>query len=404
MMDCIYSQAQLTIIAAAGEDPTYGLPGISSTARNPQHRLQLGDIELVQIHRSDEDVYYSKWASRGWTFQEGYLSRRRLMFTEHEVLYLCDQMCCQESVRQDLRGQLVEHSQPLSGMDFRAIFPKTSDERHGQIDLAGFLAEYDNRNLKYPTDILDACQGILKGLRIPQLWGIPVKQISWWDQTSPPHGKHTLNLYWRTEAPGRRREAFPTWSWTGWEGMKDFFNYKNEYADVCVICFMAADGNWQMIDGFSSNSMMHLDDSITQCISITGATHRLEPYLVNQAWVEQCMPGYKTRHKGPFAIFPFSATIDIFATVRLDEDSHNGDISSHAIALTINRHKKYKFRSIMLALEPCGDRYKRIGLVECLHIGVFKDKRDWTESRKFLHRQHNPLWMKNITLQTVCVE
>ncbi|KAF1942237.1 HET-domain-containing protein, partial [Clathrospora elynae] len=67
MMDSIYSQAQLNIVAAVGQNSNYGLPGVGPTHRVPQQRLRIGDIELVQMFQSGEKISESKWGSRGWT-------------------------------------------------------------------------------------------------------------------------------------------------------------------------------------------------------------------------------------------------------------------------------------------------------------------------------------------------
>jgi hypothetical protein len=34
----------------------------------------------------------ASWFERGWTYQEGVLSRRRLMFTENQVCFQCEEM------------------------------------------------------------------------------------------------------------------------------------------------------------------------------------------------------------------------------------------------------------------------------------------------------------------------
>jgi hypothetical protein len=41
-MDLIYNNSEVTIIAAAGQNPFYGLPGVSSRHRNPQVRAKIG--------------------------------------------------------------------------------------------------------------------------------------------------------------------------------------------------------------------------------------------------------------------------------------------------------------------------------------------------------------------------
>ncbi|EXL42446.1 hypothetical protein FOCG_14911 [Fusarium oxysporum f. sp. radicis-lycopersici 26381] len=86
-MHKIYREADLTIIAAAGDGPDYGLPGISTPRVSaPSVDLRLGAHRLVSTGRSaQEAVRNTRWASRAWTFQEGLVSRRKLVFTVWSV-------------------------------------------------------------------------------------------------------------------------------------------------------------------------------------------------------------------------------------------------------------------------------------------------------------------------------
>lgn len=45
-MDGIYSGADVTIVAAAGKDKSYGLPGVGLTERIPSAAIQVGDFTL----------------------------------------------------------------------------------------------------------------------------------------------------------------------------------------------------------------------------------------------------------------------------------------------------------------------------------------------------------------------
>ena len=80
-MDKIYRGAELTIIATAGQDAELGLPGVSGLARPPQRFLTIGGQRYSVFPDLTERVRKSRWSTRGWTYQEGLLSRRRLVFT-----------------------------------------------------------------------------------------------------------------------------------------------------------------------------------------------------------------------------------------------------------------------------------------------------------------------------------
>jgi hypothetical protein len=66
-MDAIYKCAAMTIIAAAGHDPNYGLPGINGTVRSTQKAVRIGNHFVVQtLPHPSVSLSRSRWASRGW--------------------------------------------------------------------------------------------------------------------------------------------------------------------------------------------------------------------------------------------------------------------------------------------------------------------------------------------------
>jgi hypothetical protein len=87
-MDQIYADAVVTVVAVAGENPEYGLPGVSHTQRCKQPIAVMGKYHLLSLPQSpQQDILSSKWASRGWTFQEAKLSRRTIFFTDEQILF-----------------------------------------------------------------------------------------------------------------------------------------------------------------------------------------------------------------------------------------------------------------------------------------------------------------------------
>jgi hypothetical protein len=75
-MDLIYSNAEVTIIAVAGEDASYGLPGVNTTQRKPQSHYDNGSLHLAStLAHPSFSVSNSKWATRGWTFQEVFFQK-----------------------------------------------------------------------------------------------------------------------------------------------------------------------------------------------------------------------------------------------------------------------------------------------------------------------------------------
>ncbi|KAK3367687.1 heterokaryon incompatibility protein-domain-containing protein, partial [Podospora didyma] len=218
----IYANAFLTIIAAAGEDSNHGLPGISAPRVNRQHESQVQDALFIQIFPHGPAALDStKWASRAWTYQECYLSKRRLVFTDQEVIFLCNTMYASESVklpfvprypyRFGYLDQALLHLIP-------GLFPAPPSDLD---PLTVQITEFSKRSLTYGTDSLNAFLGVLdiykkgKATQAPSyhIWGAPLFPIL---------GRHRQEYYlaleWRHDSPGVRRPEFPTWAWAGWEG------------------------------------------------------------------------------------------------------------------------------------------------------------------------------------------
>ena len=86
-MDLVYKNAEITMIAAAGKDPRYGLPGVGRRHRASQPCAKIGEHFLVSAL---DDLSYCiqdpPWRSRGWTYQEGVLSRRPKIRRPHLIM------------------------------------------------------------------------------------------------------------------------------------------------------------------------------------------------------------------------------------------------------------------------------------------------------------------------------
>lgn len=222
-MDKIYANASLTIIAAAGDNAQTGLPGVTKLHRRQQREIRVRDVTLLELPNSEYDVHSSRWASRGWTYQECYFSTRRLIFTANEVLFLCNQTCARESVKAPVVSKRYQYRE-----GFQTIIPEFRRAER-QISVRGFIGhirEYSLRKLSYDSDSLNAILGVLNyygrssanlATRIMHLsWGLTAYQDS--DQ---PH-LWKVHLFWYHKYPTDRRSEFPSWAWTGWAGPVEF--------------------------------------------------------------------------------------------------------------------------------------------------------------------------------------
>jgi len=179
-MDFIYANAEVTIVAAAGEGPHHGLPGVRGTLRKAQPALKIEDYHIAStLPHSRNSVLGSKWATRGWTYQEGILSRRRLFFTDQQVFWECNSMHCGEVMTALLDPPHASKDtifDPRSEAEDVFIIKTTGSDpwnfRH-------YIAEFRQRELTYHSDSINALSGIFRTFekgRMPlyHLIGVPI--------------------------------------------------------------------------------------------------------------------------------------------------------------------------------------------------------------------------------------
>ncbi|KAK7980789.1 TcdA/TcdB toxin- pore forming domain-containing protein [Apiospora arundinis] len=243
-MGLIYNCSVLTIVAAAGEDPDYGLPGVSERARQPQISDDIKGHTVVAFPEDpSSQIMTTIWSTRAWTYQEGLLSRRRLVFMDQQTYFECNTASCEECMPfpQDFAPR-SRHTRPEEQLQpvFQGL-NRPSQTAEEAILVLDAIAVYSSRALTFDSDYLNAMQGIFHSLsgqdKYPtaNLAGVPLVALprmlndAWGKKTGIERKMHFLasgmtqalmiGLTWVTR-PGRRRspELFPSWSWTGWTG------------------------------------------------------------------------------------------------------------------------------------------------------------------------------------------
>jgi hypothetical protein len=238
-MHLVYANAEVTLIAAAGDDASAGLPGAPGRPRQQQPGAFIQDHALVCIPPDpSQHIRRSTWATRGWTYQEGLLARRRLYFSEHEMSYECRHMICREAIRLPYGlEKTISGSKPRFMEPFWMYQPYKmpgADASHTGLGLFDLLAVYTTRQLSLPSDTLNAMLGILNLLSqkkkkpIYHICGVPILRLN--DKKSGINANNNVTaavglggfldgLCWRLQEPAQRRHGFPSWSWTGWQGV-----------------------------------------------------------------------------------------------------------------------------------------------------------------------------------------
>lgn len=251
MMDAIYKSAYFTIVAAAGNDADYGLPGVSRP-RSPQLGCRLGKYYFVSV-RLDAlyDLDKSKYSTRAWTYQEKLFSDRCLVFTEHQAFYDSPESLQLETLSSPVhwKTQYISYAtQKHLQLDFRNHEEQEDFGINGAFSmkpvslpyeecalsvpyrepdylslLEQHIQQYSNRNLTYDFDALNAIKAILERFEIGErsignACGVPSSFGS-----EPIFGYGLSWTHADIENPRRRRLDFPSWSWAGWaEGVRWF--------------------------------------------------------------------------------------------------------------------------------------------------------------------------------------
>lgn len=179
-MGSIYANATVTIIASTGEDPAFGLSGMSSRLRSSQPQFETGTHLLVStMPRIDIEIYSSRWNIRGWTYQEALLSTRRLVFTDSQVYFQCSSMHCLESLALPLDSlHMKDDSGFYEFIELPQVFPSRGANKYTTA-ITDRIKEYNVRQLSFETNALDAFRGIFQGFKtlkcpLGQFRGLPL--------------------------------------------------------------------------------------------------------------------------------------------------------------------------------------------------------------------------------------
>ncbi|KAK8044140.1 hypothetical protein PG993_004164 [Apiospora rasikravindrae] len=381
-MDRIYAHAYLTIVAAAGHDDSYGLPGVGEKTRRPQGHLSVTEnVYIIQIfpHTSAE-LDRATWARRGWTYQEGYLSPRRLIFTDHQVSFLCNVAHHTETIQKPKRLSRVELDAGKSS--FLDMIPNTvlhsggrgrgdsNLERQWEDLKREQLVNYTRRQLTKEGDSLNAILGLFRALQpsgIRHLHGVPVRQ-----DREGKDSRLEFPLAWHHEAEGsRRRLGFPSWSWSGWEG-----GIRMNEPDICVpvdcdIGLVESNGDTVVpLRDWMNGDLRNPDLSSANASSVLSVTAlTVQVQCVRKGWAglnetlsnQSRLAGMSFRD-GVHAVLPIGEGVTQMAYAHMDEDT---SLDDEILGLVLRPPWLSRKNAILLLRQDAQheQHYQRIGLV-----------------------------------------
>lgn len=98
-MDRVHAGAYATIVASAGSDAAFGLPGVSRSRTSEQLSATASNIALYSsLPPLQIAPITATWNKRGWTYQEAFLSRRCPFFTDIQIYFVCEGISSCEAV------------------------------------------------------------------------------------------------------------------------------------------------------------------------------------------------------------------------------------------------------------------------------------------------------------------
>ena len=232
IMDLIYSRATFTICAAGGDSARAGLPGLIAGSRTCQQHIEIihGLHLALPLPSVAESVAQSTWNTRGWTFQELVLSRRRVIFTKDEVYFECiKDVWCEDVVAESptVRYSGTPMRTLRTGMFLRASHSSQNMEIR---NYANNVKQYTQRRLTQESDIIAAMTALTNALagRFGATDRDPNKSFRFgmWitnlDHSLLWQPKLGVACYPRRMVTDLEHSHWPTWTWAGWKGAMDY--------------------------------------------------------------------------------------------------------------------------------------------------------------------------------------
>jgi hypothetical protein len=306
-------------------------------------------------------------------FQECFLSKRRLIFTDEEVAFICNEDARKETEDRYSSWQKLERNNLGRFGHCLSL---------GEVGILGaqrLIQEYTRRDLTYDEDALNAVVGALNTFSngaVPthHIWGVPFglptkdvrlayNPLEQLDENQPPLHDGSRNprevrivTAWFHASPCPRRAGFPSWSPLGWkgevstpwdgggtripEGIVIEAWWKNAYHQLHHLV-------WQGLDlrDLSSTTQSHT-------LRVSARTVPFErEYIFPEVDIESATGWYVRIH--------VNEDTDVFVQPKWDlPDNHHGNRSA-GICVFLNQ----PYTRVLLVLDESGECYERSGFI-----------------------------------------
>jgi hypothetical protein len=233
-MDEVYSHAYFTIVAAVGQTLMDAI-SVSYSGSRDIYCTFLDEIAALfsgprDIDCTPEDLYgclqRSKWAKRGWTFQEAILSRRIVIFMDDHVFWDCPTCVWKKNEPESHTSDVSPNKRPTEYMDLCHRAREVNLFEPNFRTWFELICLYNQRNFTYPQDAIIAFSGIQsllsKGFPKGFIGGLPLEYLDvammWQPRTVATR---------RTSRPGTPSQYLPSWSCFGWQCPVDPYSLRS---------------------------------------------------------------------------------------------------------------------------------------------------------------------------------
>ncbi|KAG1800589.1 heterokaryon incompatibility protein-domain-containing protein [Suillus variegatus] len=223
VMELIYGTSAFTIFAAGGTSAHDPLPGIRPGTRDPKQQIaKIQGLHLaVPLILPREAIASSAWDTRGWTYQELMLSRRRIFLTPHHDIWSEDVIA--ERINLPWASHPLKYGGAGGFTSVRAPPEWNNSTYMGHYMI--IIGKYTQCRLTMESDIVNAVTALInaiaKGFKLAGgnpgqafRFGMPIVDLELalvWQPTS------NTSCVRRATGDGNMT-LWPSWSWAAWRG------------------------------------------------------------------------------------------------------------------------------------------------------------------------------------------
>lgn len=316
-MDTIYKNAILTMVAAAGNNSSAGLPRAHPNAPTVhQIHEKVGKRTFILAQPSLNLILEnSTWSTRGWTFQEDKPFLRQLIFTGHGIYFRCQRDTWAEDSIENISA--VATAKFLRGTEHRSpplCMSKDTPQAREEARFTDYIYDvrlYTARTLGRSEDALNVFHGLVSEMKRTSMvgrfyWGLPEchsdSALLWkcvdlwnydlWAFRPPKERVFSFNTsqqaidsakerYLSAASKGfslspreeqdfsqiEKRNNFPSWSWCSWKGQLGYFPRKVASPDLEIVQFIKSAVKWpweEAMQHYFPNHQRNLRQGILQ--------------------------------------------------------------------------------------------------------------------------------------------